>query len=116
MYLPYAYLLTHSALCRLADTLCRMPTCWHTLPYACSGEGRLEYDPMYLPYAYLLTHSALCLLMPAAAKGDLNMIRNLVAKGASVDACDYDRRSALHLAAAEGHEKVVDYLIRHKVS
>ena len=44
------------------------------------------------------------------------MIRNLVAKGASVDACDYDRRSALHLAAAEGHEKVVDYLIRHKVS
>ena len=71
---------------------------------------------MYLPSAYLLTHSALCLRIPAAAKGDLNMIRNLVAKGASVDACDYDRRSALHLAAAEGHEKVVDYLIRHKVS
>ncbi len=41
-----AYLLTHSALCLLADTLCLMPTCSHTLPYA-----------------YLLTHSALCLLV-----------------------------------------------------
>jgi hypothetical protein len=30
---------------QVADTLCLMPTCWHTLPYA-----------------YLLIHSALCLL------------------------------------------------------
>ncbi|MFL6872617.1 MAG: ankyrin repeat domain-containing protein, partial [Candidatus Azotimanducaceae bacterium] len=55
-------------------------------------------------------------LCKAAARGDLNQIRNLVAKGASVDAHDYDRRSALHLAAAEGHEKVVDYLLRHKAN
>jgi len=55
-------------------------------------------------------------LCKAAARGDLNQIRNLVAKGASVDAHDYDRRSALHLAAAEGHEEVVEYLIRHKAN
>eukprot|EP00960_Hanusia_phi_P051994 761167-Hanusia_phi.AAC.1 len=48
----------------------------------------------------------------AAAKGDVAQIKNLVAKGASVNACDYDRRSALHLAAAEGHDKVVEFLIQ----
>ncbi|EKX43131.1 hypothetical protein GUITHDRAFT_73307 [Guillardia theta CCMP2712] len=52
------------------------------------------------------------LMCNAAAKGDLAQIKNLVAKGASVNACDYDRRSALHLAAAEGHDKVVEFLIQ----
>ena len=47
----------------------------------------------------------------AAAKGDLAAIRMLVGKGASVNACDYDSRSALHLAAAEGHVDVVQFLL-----
>mmetsp|Transcript_62463 Transcript_62463/g.147282 ORF Transcript_62463/g.147282 Transcript_62463/m.147282 type:complete len:757 (+) Transcript_62463:310-2580(+) len=47
----------------------------------------------------------------AASKGDLEEIKRLVAKGASVNACDYDRRSALHLAAAEGHDEVVAFLV-----
>jgi ankyrin repeat protein len=50
----------------------------------------------------------------AAAWGDIDMIRNLIKKGASVLACDYDHRSALHLAAAEGRATVVRYLIDHK--
>ena len=50
-------------------------------------------------------------LCKCAAKGDLASIRKLVSARASVDACDYDRRSALHLAAAEGHVDVVEYLI-----
>ena len=50
-------------------------------------------------------------LCKCAAKGDLASIRKLVSAHASVDACDYDRRSALHLAAAEGHVDVVAYLI-----
>jgi hypothetical protein len=69
-----AYLLTHSALCLLADTLCLMPTCYHTLPYAyllthsalCLLADTLCLMPTCshtLPYAYLLTHSALCLLV-----------------------------------------------------
>ena len=47
----------------------------------------------------------------AAAKGRIEEIRRLVAGGASVNAADYDGRSALHLAAAEGHDAVVEYLV-----
>jgi ankyrin repeat protein len=50
----------------------------------------------------------------SAAKGNLEQIQKLVAKGASVDACDYDKRSALHLSAAEGHYEVVCFLLDHK--
>eukprot|EP00277_Geminigera_cryophila_P000616 CAMPEP_0179421922 /NCGR_PEP_ID=MMETSP0799-20121207/10102_1 /TAXON_ID=46947 /ORGANISM="Geminigera cryophila, Strain CCMP2564" /LENGTH=893 /DNA_ID=CAMNT_0021195917 /DNA_START=41 /DNA_END=2722 /DNA_ORIENTATION=+ len=53
-------------------------------------------------------------LCKAAAKGDLNQIRKLVEQGVNLAAHDYDKRSALHLSAAEGHVDVVDYLIRHK--
>ena len=42
----------------------------------------------------------------SAAKGNLDQIEKLVQQGASVGACDYDKRSALHLAAAEGHFEV----------
>jgi ankyrin repeat protein len=39
----------------------------------------------------------------AAAAGDLKALQHLVRKGTTVNAQDYDRRSALHLAAVEGH-------------
>jgi glutaminase len=47
----------------------------------------------------------------AASKGRLKEIQRLVAGGASVNAADYDQRSALHLAAAEGHGDVVAFLL-----
>jgi ankyrin repeat protein len=50
----------------------------------------------------------------SACKGDLNEIKSLFAKRASVNAADYDKRSALHLAAAEGHEEVVKFLVEMK--
>lgn len=50
----------------------------------------------------------------AASKGDLALVTNLVTKGASVNAADYDGRSALHLAAAEGHDKIVQFLVANK--
>eukprot|EP00961_Rhodomonas_salina_P206753 2791095-Rhodomonas_salina.3 len=48
----------------------------------------------------------------AASKGDLQHIKFLVSMGASVNAADYDRRSALHLASAEGHHEVVEFLVQ----
>ena len=52
-------------------------------------------------------------LLWAAADNDLGGIVRLVANGVPVGATDYDGRTALHLAAAEGHDQVVDYLIAH---
>ncbi len=48
-------------------------------------------------------------LIYAAAEGDLGATQRLVARGVSLDAADYDLRTPLHLAAAEGHEAMVQY-------
>ncbi len=50
-------------------------------------------------------------LIWAASAGDLATIYRLVAQGLSLDSADYDLRTPLHLAAAEGHHKVVGYFI-----
>ena len=47
----------------------------------------------------------------AAAEGDVTTLKSLVARGANVNAGDYDRRTPLHLAAAEGQMESVKYLI-----
>ncbi len=49
----------------------------------------------------------------AAARGDLGEIRRLVAAGVPADIADYDRRTALHLAASEGHEATAKFLLQH---
>jgi len=53
-------------------------------------------------------------LIWAASAGDLRAIRRLVAQGIPLDIADYDRRTPLHLAAAEGHLEVVQYFIAQK--
>ncbi len=50
-------------------------------------------------------------LIWAANADDLTTICRLVAKGVPLDIADYDLRTPLHLAAAEGHLRVVEYLI-----
>ena len=50
----------------------------------------------------------------AASKGDIDLVKRLVKAGASVNAADYDGRSALHLAAAEGHDEIVKFLVNNK--
>lgn len=52
-------------------------------------------------------------LIWAASQGSLDALRRLIAQGVSLEASDYDRRTAMHLAAAEGHVAVVQYLLAH---
>ncbi|MCB0521092.1 MAG: glutaminase A [Saprospiraceae bacterium] len=50
-------------------------------------------------------------LIFAASYGDLDNIMKLHARGVDLSIADYDKRTALHLAAAEGRLEVVRYLI-----
>lgn len=47
----------------------------------------------------------------AASEGDLVTLRQMIARGVCAGAADYDGRTALHLAAAEGRLEVVQYLL-----
>lgn len=49
----------------------------------------------------------------ASARGDLIAIQELLAAGVDVNAADYDGRTAIHLAASEGHARVVRFLVEH---
>ncbi|NIP29778.1 MAG: glutaminase A [Candidatus Dadabacteria bacterium] len=50
-------------------------------------------------------------LIWAASKGDHGAMHHLIVQGFDQDASDYDKRTALHLASAEGSIDVVKYLI-----
>ncbi|KAK0394676.1 hypothetical protein QR680_000868 [Steinernema hermaphroditum] len=51
-------------------------------------------------------------LLYAVKNGDLDMVRRLYLQGANMNMADYDGRTALHLAAAEGHPKLVRFLMQ----
>lgn len=48
----------------------------------------------------------------AASQGDLSEARRAIVLGVDVNQGDYDLRTALHLAAAEGQYEMVEYLIK----
>ena len=50
-------------------------------------------------------------LCSAAGEGDFAQVKRLIDFGVAPNIGDYDHRTALHIAAAEGHEKVVEYLL-----
>uniref|UniRef100_A0AC34FBB4 Glutaminase n=1 Tax=Panagrolaimus sp. ES5 TaxID=591445 RepID=A0AC34FBB4_9BILA len=50
-------------------------------------------------------------LLFAAKNADLDTIRRLYLQGANLNMVDYDGRTALHLAAAEGHIMIVKFLL-----
>lgn len=47
----------------------------------------------------------------SASQGDINEVKRYIALGVDVNQGDYDKRTALHLAAAEGNKEVAIYLI-----
>ena len=52
----------------------------------------------------------ICLLF-ASAKGDMSAIRRYYMSGMDMSLSDYDHRTALHSAAAEGHLHVIEFLL-----
>ena len=52
----------------------------------------------------------------AASTGDLEKLEHLVNDKKDVETGDYDRRTPLHLAAAEGHTAVVKFLLDHGIT
>lgn len=51
-------------------------------------------------------------LLFSAANGDIAALRRHKLSGMDMTLCDYDGRTALHLAAAEGHVDCVEFLLR----
>lgn len=58
------------------------------------------------------------ILMTCAAKaGDLDSIKTLIKQGANLnEPSDYDGKTSLHLACAEGHSEVVQLLLKNGAS
>lgn len=52
-------------------------------------------------------------LLYQAKKGDMKEIRRSVCIGRNINFRDYDKRTALHLAANHGHLNIVKYLVAH---
>jgi len=50
-------------------------------------------------------------LLYASSKGQVEDVKRLLREGVAVDAVDYDRRSALHVAASDGHTNVIAALL-----
>ena len=55
-------------------------------------------------------------LITAAERGNLVDIKNLVKKGADINQADYDGRTPAHLASANNHIEIVQYLVGLKAS
>jgi len=51
--------------------------------------------------------------LAAAAEGDMRMMTTLKNGGTDLYACDYDMRTAMHLAATEGNANIIKFLIEN---
>jgi potassium channel len=53
-------------------------------------------------------------LCERAMQGDVQRIKLLLDLGCSPNACDYDKRTVLHVAASEGHKNIVADILQRK--
>ena len=84
---------------------------WGTTPLDDAMFGRHAELQSYLEKHGCKRGSGTADLCDAAAKGDLETLRTLIEQGHPVGQGDYDKRTALHLAASEGLLVVVQFLI-----
>lgn len=63
----------------------------------------------YVPYVDEAAQGSM--LIVAASKNSILQMRELLDMGVSPNSVDYDKRSALHIACAEGHEEAVELLL-----
>uniref|UniRef100_A0A914X683 glutaminase n=1 Tax=Plectus sambesii TaxID=2011161 RepID=A0A914X683_9BILA len=68
-----------------------------------------KFDPRKRPGDADAEH--IVLLLFAAKMGDLSAIRRFFMQGANLEMGDYDGRTALHLAASEGHHELIKFLL-----
>jgi glutaminase len=54
-------------------------------------------------------------LLEACKNNDLNTINEVLNKGCNINFSDYDNRTALHIACAEGHTDVIKLLLKSKI-
>jgi glutaminase len=76
-----------------------------------------ELQPNTFPREKILVNNAVTVDLIAfiwsASKGDLTSLRRYIARGIDPNHRDYDGRSALHLAASEGQNGVVRFLLAY---
>ncbi|MFK0573001.1 glutaminase [Endozoicomonas sp.] len=70
-----------------------------------------KFDPR--KQAHQDQQEMLSTLFWAASSGDVSCIRRLLARDVDLNMFDYDKRTALHIAASEGKEEVVSFMLAH---
>ena len=75
-----------------------------------NGMGRMKMHPTQSKTA--IRQKALGQIVFAASVGDISSLVMLRRSGLNLYRCDYDRRTAVHLAAAEGNVDVLRFLIK----
>ena len=81
-----------------------------------SGDAQhfVDDSPMTEQAEHYGDTDAIVELLWAASENDLISLRRCLAQGIPVSACDYDDRTALHLAAADGRAEAVTFLLAHE--
>lgn len=71
-----------------------------------------EHGPLYQGAIQKRNSDALSTITYAASNGDVDTVKNLLARGVPINQGDYDNRTTLHLAASEGNIRVVEALLQ----
>ena len=107
---------------RVVEALLRSPTAlvdvfdrWGKTPLQDASENGHEAVATFLRAhgATVKSAKAAKLLCTAAAAGNIDRLVRLLAEGSDINVSDYDGRTALHLAASEGHAPAVRWLLLH---
>jgi glutaminase len=84
--------------------------------YVChhlDSHSRSMKVDLTLPRAHAKRSANICELLTVAASGDIRTLQLLVMREIDLNASDYDSRTALHVAAAEGRLEVVRCLVQN---